>query len=161
VNKQMTFEMKPIGVIHSPFTSAEGTPIQPVTSGGAEGYVEVFPEYREGLQDLSGFARVWLIYFCDRSRLAQMKVVPYRDSVERGLFATRAPSRPNPIGMSAVRLLRIEGLTLFIRDVDIIDRTPLLDIKPYVPKFDVFGVSRVGWYSNVPDSQNAVKRFTS
>jgi tRNA-Thr(GGU) m(6)t(6)A37 methyltransferase TsaA len=143
-----TLETKPIGVIYTPFKSVQGTPIQPTASAGAEGRVVVFPDYVQGLQDLAGFERIWLIYWFDRSRPATMKVIPFRDTVERGLFATRAPSRPNPIGISVVRLDKIEGGTMFVRDIDVVDNTPLIDIKPYVSEFDAFVVSRGGWLEN-------------
>ncbi len=138
-------KLKPIGIIHSPFKEAKGTPIQPAAAAGAEGSVELDAEYAESLADVDGFERIWLIYWFDRAAPYRAKVVPFLDDVERGLFATRAPSRPNPIGMSAVRLDRIEGRTLHIRDVDILDGTPLLDIKPYASRFDRFDVKRCGW----------------
>jgi tRNA-Thr(GGU) m(6)t(6)A37 methyltransferase TsaA len=112
-----------------------------------EGTVEIFPEFSEGLKDLDGFERIWLIYWLDRARSAQLLVRPYLDSVERGVFATRSPCRPNGIGMSPVRLLSIHGNILRVADVDILDGTPLLDIKPYIPAFDHFPVERVGWYA--------------
>jgi tRNA-Thr(GGU) m(6)t(6)A37 methyltransferase TsaA len=107
----------------------------------------VFDPFVEGLADLEGFDRIWLLYWCDRSARARMRVIPYRDTQERGLFATRAPARPNPIGLSCVRLLRIADHVLHIGDVDILDGTPLLDIKPYVPAFDSFPAARHGWLS--------------
>jgi len=154
------FEPKPIGLIRTPFASPEGTPIQPATASGAEGRIEIFPDYAEGLQDLDGFERIWLIYWFDRGRPPAMRVIPFRDTVPRGLFATRAPSRPNPIGLSVVRLERIEGGTLFVRDVDILDNTPLLDIKPYVPEFDAYPDSRHGWLERSGSTRNrADSRF--
>lgn len=138
-------QLKPIGVIHSPFTEPAGTPIQPTVARGAEGTVEVFAEFAEGLKDLEGFERIWLIYWFDRAAPARLRVVPFLDPTERGIFATRAPCRPNPIGMSAVRLLKVEGHRLRIAEVDIIEGTPLLDIKPYAPVLDHFPVSRSGW----------------
>lgn len=138
-------ELRPIGVIHSPFIEAKGTPIQPALAEGVKGTVEVLEEYAPGLADLDGFDRVWLIYWFHRVEGVRLKLTPYLDDAERGLFATRAPCRPNPIGMSPVRLLGIEGTTLHIGDVDVLDGTPLLDIKPYSPRFDCFGVGRSGW----------------
>ena len=137
--------MQPIGIIHTPFKEASGTPIQPAVAEGAEGRVELFDQYAAGLKDLEGFDRVWLLFEFDRSGPPRLVVTPFRDTVPRGVFATRAPCRPNPIGMSAVRLQRIEGNVLHVRDVDILDGTPLLDIKPYVPEFDHFEVRRSGW----------------
>ena len=140
-----------IGRIHSPFKQATGTPIQPSRAGGAEGYIEIASPYSAALKDLEGFDRVWLIYWFHRASAAKLKVIPYRDVVERGLFATRAPARINPLGLSNVRLLGIEGTILRIADVDILDDTPLLDLKPYVPAYDHFPVQRLGWVDAVPD----------
>jgi len=134
-----------IGVIHSPFKDASGVPIQAVFAPQAQGEVEVFPEYRQGLQDLEGFERVWLIYWFDRQEGVRLRVRPFRDDRERGLFATRAPCRPNPIGISPVRLLRLEDGRLYVAGIDVLDGTPLLDIKPYCRQFDAFPESRSGW----------------
>lgn len=147
----MTLSLRPIGIIHTPFREPAGTPIQPVYAHGAEGTVEVYDHFAEGLADLEGFERIWLIYVCDRAVDPKMRVVPYRDTRERGLFATRAPARPNPLGLSCVRLLRIEKNVLHVGDLDILDGTPLLDIKPYVPAFDSFPGVRGGWL----DERNA------
>ncbi|KPJ63590.1 S-adenosyl-L-methionine-binding protein [candidate division KD3-62 bacterium DG_56] len=136
---------RPIGVIHSPFKQPRGTPIQPAAGRDVEGTVEVFPEYVEGLKDVDGFSHVILIYGFHLCKGFSLKVKPYLDDRLRGVFATRAPARPNPIGMSIVRLVRAEGGTLHIRDLDIVDGTPLLDIKPYVPEFDAPDVQSVGW----------------
>ena len=127
---------QPIGIIHSPFATPPGAPIQPPAAHAIPGTVVIFPEYQEGLQDLEGFSHLFLIYHFHLSRPYTLKVKPFLDATTRGVFATRAPARPNPIGLSVVRLERIEGNTLFIVDVDIVDGTPLLDIKPYVPAFD-------------------------
>ena len=140
-----------IGRIHSPHQQATGTPIQPSRAAGIEGHIQIAPQFAPALKDLAGFDRIWLIYWFDRAAATKLTVVPYRDVVERGLFATRAPARVNPIGLSNVRLLGIEGLVLRIADVDILDGTPLLDIKPYVPAYDNFSVHRLGWVDTVPD----------
>jgi tRNA-Thr(GGU) m(6)t(6)A37 methyltransferase TsaA len=142
------FNYRPIGIIHSPFKSREGTPIQPIGAIGVRAKVEIFPEYVEGLQDLEGFSHIILLYHCHLSQPYKLKVTPFLDDVQRGLFATRAPARPNPIGISVVRLIQIERATLSVQDIDIIDQTPLLDIKPFVPDFDVRPVERVGWLEN-------------
>jgi tRNA-Thr(GGU) m(6)t(6)A37 methyltransferase TsaA len=141
-----------IGRIHSPHRHATGTPIQPSHSAGIEGTVEIAPAFAPALKDLAGFDRIWLIYWFDRASSAKLTVVPYRDVVEHGLFATRAPARFNPLGLSNVRLLGIDGNVLRIADVDILDDTPLLDIKPYVPAYDDFPVARLGWIGTVPDT---------
>lgn len=140
-----------IGRIHTPFTQATGTPIQPCMAAGVEGHIKLQPEFVPGLQDLAGFDRIWLVFWCHRAAAAKMLVVPYRDTVERGLFATRAPARPNPIGLSCVRLLGIDGDTLRIADVDILDDTPLLDIKPFIPQYDNHSVQRCGWVDAVSE----------
>jgi tRNA (adenine37-N6)-methyltransferase len=135
-----------IGIIHTPFTEAPGTPIQSSGAGDVEGVVEVFPEFADGLRDIAGFDRLWLIYHLHRMTEAQLIVRPFLDNQARGVFATRAPARPNHLGLSAVRLLRIEENRLYVSQVDMLDGTPLLDIKPYVPEFDHFAVDRTGWY---------------
>ena len=136
---------KPIGVVHSPFKEPKGMPIQPPGGRGIDGTVEVFLEYAEGLKDVEGFSHIILIYHFHLSKGLSLKVKPYMENELRGVFATRAPSRPNPIGISVVRLTRIEGNILHVRDVDVVDGTPLLDIKPYVPEFDVREVNKTGW----------------
>jgi len=143
------FTLTPIGVIHSPHPTAVGAPIQPVCAAGARGQVHVFAPFAAGVQDLEGFARIWLLFLFDRSRGHDLRVVPFRDTVPRGLFATRAPRRPNSIGLSCVRLIAVgadaAGPVLEVADIDVLDGTPLLDIKPYVPEFDAFPGSRAGW----------------
>ena len=136
---------RPIGVIHTPFKERAGMPIQPTGAEGIQGTVEVFGEFAQGLEDLQGFSHVILLYHFDRTTAPQLTVTPFLDSTPHGVFATRAPCRPNPIGLSIVRLLRVEGTVLHIANVDILDGTPLLDIKPYVPEFDEQPSARVGW----------------
>lgn len=138
--------IRPIGIIHTPFRQSQGTPIQSSAAGGSEGIVEVMPDFAIGLRDLANFERLWLLYLFHRARGEQLTVHPFLDSREHGVFATRSPARPNGIGMSAVRLIGIENNCLRVADVDMLDGTPLLDIKPYVPAFDHFPVSRIGWY---------------
>ncbi len=136
---------KPIGLIRSPFKKPKGTPIQPAGAEGIDGRVEVFPQYAEGLKDVEGFSHIILIYHFHLSKRAALKVKPYMDDEVHGIFAVRGQSRPNPIGISVVRLVRIKGNILHIKDLDIVDRTPLLDIKPYVPEFDIREVEKLGW----------------
>jgi tRNA-Thr(GGU) m(6)t(6)A37 methyltransferase TsaA len=138
--------LRTIGRIRTPFRAGNGTPIQPAYARGAEGQVIVDDRFADALDDIEGFERVWLIYWMDRVVAFQPRVVPYRDTHEHGLFATRSPCRPNPIGLSVVRLLSREACVLRIADVDILDDTPLLDIKPYVPEFDAHPSSRAGWF---------------
>jgi tRNA-Thr(GGU) m(6)t(6)A37 methyltransferase TsaA len=136
---------RPIGIIHSPFKKPKGTPIQPAGAKGINGTVEVFPEYAEGLKDVEGFSYIILIYHFHLSKRASLTVKPFMDDEVRGIFGMRGPSRPNPIGLSVVRLNRIEQSILHIQDVDIVDGTPLLDIKPYVPEFDMREADKTGW----------------
>jgi len=138
-------EMQPIGLIHTPFTDLVGMPIQPAGAAGVRGTVVVFDEYQAGLKDLDGFSHIVLLYVFHGSQGFKLQVVPFMDNEPRGVFATRAPRRPNPIGMSVVQLDGIENGTLHIRNVDMLDGTPLLDIKPYVPQFDVQTNVRTGW----------------
>jgi tRNA (adenine37-N6)-methyltransferase len=144
-----TIELRPIGIIHTPFKQPKGTPIQPKRSGGAEGTIEVYPEFEAGLSDLDGFSHISLIYYFHLSKGFELSVVPYLDTHKRGVFATRAPRRPNPLGFSTVRLEEVDGCVLHITDVDMIDGTPLLDIKPYVPVFDETTEYRLGWLTEV------------
>ena len=141
----LKIECQPIGIIHTPFKSPEGTPIQTTGALGIEATVELFPEYTQGLDDLQGFSHIHLLYHCHLSKTYSLIVTPFLDTEKRGLFSTRAPSRPNPIGLSVVRLLGIENNILRVMDIDIIDGTPLLDIKPYVPEFDVRKATNIGW----------------
>ena len=141
----MDITYRPIGIIHSPFTDIAGMPIQPRGAASVPGTVEVGPEFAAGLQDLEGFSHVILLYHFHRVQEARLTVTPFLDAQPRGVFATRAPQRPNPIGLSIVKLLGIEGNILHIENVDILDGTPLLDIKPYVPEFDQHPAERIGW----------------
>lgn len=140
----MEINYKPIGIIHTPFKEVKGTPIQSVVSN-ATGFIEIFPEYIEGLKDLEEFSHIILIYHFNLCKKSLLKLKPYMDNMERGVFSTRAPSRPNPIGISIVRLLKVEKNILHIKDVDIVDGTPLLDIKPYIPQFDIRNGVNIGW----------------
>jgi tRNA-Thr(GGU) m(6)t(6)A37 methyltransferase TsaA len=141
----MPIEYRPIGLIHSPFEEPAGMPIQSTGAGGICGTVDVFPEFVPGLKDLDGFSHIILLYHFHRSGTPELVVEPFLDSQPRGVFATRAPKRPNPIGISVVRLTKIVVNILHIENVDILDGTPLLDIKPYVPAFDHHPVERFGW----------------
>lgn len=152
-------EIQAIGTIHSPWTQTGGMPIQPRYAKDSEGTVEIFRPFVPGLKDLDGFERVWLLYWFHQVRGSRIQVKPFKDNTERGLFATRAPCRPNPIGLSAVRLLGVEENTLRIADVDILDDTPLLDIKPYVPEFDQFDVHRIGWLAKASGRGMSDRRF--
>jgi len=143
---EMKIEFEPIGIIRSPFADAEGMPIQPIGAVGVKGSIEVFERFCPGLDDLNGFSHIILLYHFHRSHQFNLHVVPFLDSKPRGLFSTRAPNRPNPIGLSVVQLDKIEDNVLYIRNIDILDGTPLLDIKPYVPEFDAQKEVRTGWF---------------
>jgi len=134
-----------IGTIRTPFRQPQGTPIQPAYAEDARGTVQIDPAFAAGLQDLQGFERIWLIYHLDRAAPARLTLIPYRDTREHGVFATRAPCRPNPIGLSCVQLLAVRGARLEVAGVDMLDGTPLLDIKPYVPEFECFPKAKAGW----------------
>ena len=141
----MKIEYTPIGIIHTPFTHTEGMPIQPAGAAGVAGTVEVFKEFQNGLKDLDGFSHIILLYHFHRSKGFALQVIPFMDSKARGLFSTRAPKRPNPMGLSVVKLLKIEDGTVYVENVDMLDGTPLLDIKPYVPDFDAQTEVHTGW----------------
>ncbi|NTV32650.1 MAG: tRNA (N6-threonylcarbamoyladenosine(37)-N6)-methyltransferase TrmO [Deltaproteobacteria bacterium] len=148
---------RPVGVIHTPFKELENMPIQPSGAAGVRGTVELFPEFADGLKDLDGFSHLILLYHFHESRGYKLIVTPFLDSEPRGVFATRAPKRPNPIGLSIVRLVQVRGYTLDIENVDILDGTPLLDIKPYVPEFDHQENCRIGWLEQVRGMAKAKK----
>ena len=141
----MDLTYHPIGTIHSPFKDLAGMPIQPSGESAGPGTVEILPEFVQGLKDLEGFSHVILLYHFHRVERVSLTVTPFLDSETHGIFATRAPTRPNPIGISVVRLIKIEGNTLSLENLDILDGTPLLDIKPYIPEFDGQPNARTGW----------------
>ncbi|MFC1601002.1 tRNA (N6-threonylcarbamoyladenosine(37)-N6)-methyltransferase TrmO [Candidatus Sumerlaeota bacterium] len=149
--------LRPIGVIHSPHQQPSQTPIQPVYAKGIEGTAEIFAQYAQGLRDLEGFSHIFLLYHFHRAAAAKLIVTPFLEDVEHGVFCTRAPCRPNPLGLSLVRLVRREGRLLRLQDMDILDGTPLLDIKPYVTRFDVRRQAVCGWQDSV-DEEVARKR---
>ncbi len=141
----MSVTFDPIGIIHSPFHTLEDMPIQPTSEASQPGMVEIYPQFAEALKDLDGFSHVYLIYYLHRVEGFKLAVTPFLDTRPRGLFATRAPCRPNPIGVSLVQLERIEDNRLHIAQLDILDQTPLLDIKPYIPEFEPQQNVRIGW----------------
>jgi tRNA (adenine37-N6)-methyltransferase len=154
----------PIGTIRSPYSEPSGMPIQPAGAQGIKGTVVLREEFRAGLRDLDGFSRIILIYAFHRCTGYSLEVVPFLDTQSHGIFATRAPKRPNAIGLSIVRLVRINGCELEVEDIDILDGTPLLDIKPYVPAFDCFPDERAGWFGDCSDrvaGARADTRFSS
>jgi tRNA-Thr(GGU) m(6)t(6)A37 methyltransferase TsaA len=147
----------PIGTIHSSFIEPDGMPIQPAGAVGVRGTVLVDEQFRGGLRDLSGFSRIILIYAFHRSQGYDLEVIPFLDTVPHGVFATRAPRRPNAIGLSIVQLISVNDNELVIDGVDILDGTPLLDIKPYVPEFDCHPDERSGWFAGCGDRIASVR----
>ncbi len=155
---------QPIGVIHSPFTDPKDMPIQPLGARGVKGTVELGAQFEAGLKDLEGFSHIILLYHFHLSKGYSLHVVPFLDDVERGVFATRAPRRPNPVGLSIVRLLAVSGCHLSIEDVDVVDGTPLIDIKPFVPYFDHRDNASSGWLTTrlgEAHTRRADDRFSS
>jgi tRNA-Thr(GGU) m(6)t(6)A37 methyltransferase TsaA len=147
--EEMTF--KPIGIIHSEHKSNHAIPIQPVFACGCRGIAELLPEFEKGLKDIDGFSHLHLLYYMHKADAPALIVKPYLGDQLRGIFATRSPKRPNPIGLSVVRLIRRDGCRLYLDDVDILDGTPLLDIKPFVARFDHRMNSRNGWLGPFTD----------
>ncbi len=140
-----TFVMTPIGIIHSPHRSKESCPVQPGAAAGVQGEVELFPEFAEGLKDVELFTHIHLLYAFDRAGETRLLVQPFLDDAWRGVYATRHPCRPNGIGMSVVALRGRDGRRLLVEGIDVLDGTPLLDIKPYVPLFDTVAAAGSGW----------------
>ena len=138
-------DMNPIGIIHSPHKSIEDMPIQPKGASEVAGHIIVDKKYIDGLQDLDGFSHIYLLYSFHKATRTEMQVIPFMDEQPRGVFATRSPLRPNHIGISIVNLIRVEGNIIFVKGIDILDGTPLLDIKPYIEKFDAVQDSVSGW----------------
>ncbi len=141
----MIYTIEPIGEIITAFKNKAGMPIQSNGAKGIKGQIVLKEAFVEGLKDLDGFSHIIVIYRFHKSQSFEMLTTPFLDTKKRGLFATRAPNRPNCIGLSVVRLVSIEGNVLNIENVDMLDGTPLLDIKPYIPAFDVHEAERVGW----------------
>jgi tRNA-Thr(GGU) m(6)t(6)A37 methyltransferase TsaA len=148
-NTAITYRL--IGVIRSEHTVADQTPIQPAYASGCKGRVEILPELAEGLRDLEGFSHIYLVYHFHQGGPTRLVVKPFLQDIERGVFATRAPCRPNPIGLSIVELVSREGNVLHINNVDILDGTPLLDIKPYTARFDRIDPTSNGWQDEVAE----------
>jgi tRNA-Thr(GGU) m(6)t(6)A37 methyltransferase TsaA len=147
----------PIGVIRSPYTDIAGMPVQAAGAAGVVGTIELEPAYAPGLRDIEGFSHLILLYHLHLIREPALEVVPFLDTVSHGVFATRSPKRPTPIGLSVVRLLAVEGTRLTIEGVDMVDGTPLLDLKPYVPAFDAVAAERTGWYAGKVERVGAIR----
>jgi len=148
---------RPIGIIRSEHLRPEATPIQSAYAGGRRGRVEILPQYAEGLRDLDGFSHIYLLYDFHREQAVKLIVTPYLEDLEHGVFATRAPCRPNRLGLSIVTLVSRQGTVLYLDGLDVLDGTPLLDIKPYVGRFDAIANTRDGWQAAV-DEETARQR---
>ncbi|MGB4655463.1 MAG: tRNA (N6-threonylcarbamoyladenosine(37)-N6)-methyltransferase TrmO [Bacteroidales bacterium] len=153
----MSIVLEPIGIIYTPFKTREGMPIQSIGAKGVKGRIELNEEFVPGLADLDGFSHIILIYYFHKSVGYELLTKPFLDNVQRGVFATRAPKRPNSIGLSVVRNLKIEKNIIYIENVDILDETPLLDIKPYIPDFDIHKTEKSGWIERKIEDLNKIK----
>lgn len=153
----MSFTSIPIGYIETPFETLEGMPIQPAGAAEVLGTLVIEKEFEEGLKDLEGFSHLILLYEFHKSAGFELLVKPFLDTQKRGLFATRAPRRPNPIGLSIVEFLGREGNRVMVRGIDVLSGTPLLDIKPYVPAFDAKPGALAGWLEKKQDKAGEMK----
>jgi tRNA-Thr(GGU) m(6)t(6)A37 methyltransferase TsaA len=142
----MEMKFKAIGIIHSPYKTVENMPVQTSASKNVEAEIEIFDQYKEGLSDLDGFSHIYVIFFLNMVREPKLKVIPFLDTVERGIFATRSPARPNPVGLSLAELVSVKGNRIIIRGVDMLDGSPVIDIKPYVPDFEICDNVKKGWF---------------
>ena len=140
---------KPIGLIRTPFKELSLVPMQSIKARNIDGYIEIYPEYAEGLKDLEGFSHLIILFHMHKVKDFSLIVKPEISSEMRGVFSTRSPKRPNPIGFTVVKLIKIESLTISIRGVDMLDSTPLIDIKPYIPESDSISKAKIGWLSNL------------
>lgn len=151
----MDISYRPIGFFRTPFTQIEGMPIQPIGAGDVEGIIEVLPEFIPGLRDLEGFSHVFILYHLHKIQGYELSIKPFLDTKKHGVFATRSPKRPNPIGLSVMKLKSICNRYVFLEGVDVLDHTPVIDIKPYVADFDrCEAADRFGWFEG--KSRNAV-----
>lgn len=155
MNEKVTYT--PIGIIHSPFTDIKDMPIQPSSAASAQGSAVILDDYREGLADLDGFSHVILLYHLHGVDRVDLTVEPFLDQTRHGVFATRAPTRPNPIGLSVVKLTAIRDGVLYLENVDTLDGSPLLDVKPYVPEFDQPDHVRTGWLARAAEKVKGTK----
>ncbi len=142
----MKIELNPIGIIHTPFKTVENMPIQPSAAKDVTGTIEIFHEYADGLCDLDGFSHIYIIFHLHKVKSYKLKVIPFLDTVERGIFATRSPARPNAVGLSVAEIVSVKENIIEIRGVDMLDGSPVIDIKPFVPDFDDYGKIRIGWF---------------
>ena len=149
ISKETNITYHPIGIVHSPHHERGKAPIQPIYADGFRGYLEIFPEFVQGLEGLEIFSHIFVLFHFHQARAVKLKVTPFFHKTERGVFTTRAPERPNPIGLSLLRLEKIEGNKVYVNDLDILDGTPLLDIKPFTKGLDMRTDSRDGWIDRI------------
>jgi probable methyltransferase, YaeB/AF_0241 family len=152
-----TITYRAIGTLHSPHGSTTGMPIQPTGARGINGHITIFPEFAAGLKDLDGFSHVIILYHLHRVHGHDLLVKPFLDTQTHGIFSTRSPKRPNPIGLSVLELRGVQGARVLLSNVDILDGTPVLDIKPYVPGFDVWPAERTGWFEGKVENATTCK----
>jgi len=149
--------IEPIGVIHTPNKEQKGTPIQPRGAKGIKGKIEIFKKFKGGLLDIDGFSHIYVLYYFHKIAETSLKVKPYLDDFEHGVFAVRSPKRPNKIGLSVVRLVSVENNILHVENLDMLDQTPVIDIKPYIPDFDIFEVDKIGWLNGKSENCDKIK----
>ena len=150
-------EYQPIGIVHSPFKKVKGMPIQPVGAKDVAGHIEIRPDLQEGLKDLEGFSHIFVIYHLHKVSGCSLLVKPFLDKIEHGVFSTRVPKRPNPVGLSVLKLVSVEASIVHVENLDILDGTPVIDIKPYVPKFDVWDAGKTGWFAGKAENAESYK----
>ncbi len=153
MNEPPVLHVTPIGTLRTPYPDRASAPRQPAASRGVPGTIELFPDgrFEHALEDLTSFPFIWVLFWFHLNEGWKSKVLPPRSTTRRGVFATRSPYRPNPIGLSVLRLERVEGLVLHVLDVDMVDGTPVLDIKPYLPYTDAVGDAGHGWLEEEAD----------
>lgn len=143
--------LQPIGIIHTPHKEIQNMPIQPVAAQGIIGEIEIYPQYMDGLKDLDGFSHITLIYYFHKIEGYELQVIPFMDTEKRGIFACKAPKRPNAIGISTVELISVKNNLLTVEQVDMLDGTPLIDIKPFYPRYDNRENATIGWLEKNKD----------
>lgn len=153
----MTINYEPIGIINTPYKRKEGMPIQSISAEGIKGTITIEKKFIKGLEDLDGFSHIYLIYHFHKSENYALLTKPFLDGKSHGVFATRAPQRPNPIGISVVKLIGMKDNVIKIENIDMLDGTPLLDIKPYIPDFDIHKVEKVGWVAGKAENIKTIK----
>ena len=157
ISKQTNIIYHPIGIVHSPHKERGKAPIQPIYADGFRGYLEIFPEFVEGLEGLEIFSHIFVLFHFHQARSFKLKLTPFFHDTERGIFTTRAPERPNPIGLSLLRLEKVTDNKIYVNDLDILDGTPVLDIKPFTKGLDMRTDSRDGWIGRIDPQEAKIK----